>query len=331
MIGKKIRTLVVASLAAFAVIPASAQDLLARQAPVDRRSAAADTIVFENLRHREDMANPASDLYPTWDNRYAHQVTAMPDEYRIDLRGFCMPTPSRVITSNYGRRWGRWHRGLDIKVYIGDTIRAAFSGKVRVVRYEASGYGNYIVIRHNNGLETIYGHLSRQLVRENQYVRAGQPIGLGGNTGRSTGSHLHFETRLCGVALNPALMFDFPHQDVTGDFYTYRSSTIERESAQATAARGKAASLGYSKANIQGDGTIHHGTRTEAHSEQPRRQARENETSSTGVHMRYYKVEAGETLESVAGKLGVSIETLCRLNHFGRFTVVRKGQLLRYS
>ena len=119
----------------------------------------------------------------------------MPDTFKIDLRHFCMPTPSRVVTSNFGNRWGRPHKGLDIKVYIGDTIRAAFSGKVRIVRYEAGGYGKYIVIRHPNGLETIYGHLSEQLVSENQSVRAGEVIGLGGNTGRSTGSHLHFEVR----------------------------------------------------------------------------------------------------------------------------------------
>ena len=118
------------------------------------------------------------------------------------------------MTSNFGARWGRQHEGLDIKVYIGDTIRAAFSGKVRMVKYNPGGYGKYVVIRHNNGLETTYGHLSAQLVEENQEVRAGEPIGLGGNTGRSTGSHLHFETRLCGVAINPALMFDFREQDV---------------------------------------------------------------------------------------------------------------------
>ena len=142
MIISKIKTLALVSIMALAAVPAPAQDLLARQAPVDRRSAAADTIVFETLRHREDMENPSSDLYPTWENRYAHKATPMPDVYRIDLRGFCMPTPSRVITSNFGRRWGRWHKGLDIKVYIGDTIRAAFSGKVRIVAYEGKGYGN---------------------------------------------------------------------------------------------------------------------------------------------------------------------------------------------
>ena len=86
---------------------------------------------------------------------------------------------------------------------------------MRIVRYEAQGYGNYIVIRHPNGLETIYGHLSKQLVHVNQNVKAGEPIGLGGNTGLSFGSHLHFETRLLGEAIDPSLLFDFPQQDVT--------------------------------------------------------------------------------------------------------------------
>ena len=90
----------------------------------------------------------------------------------------------------------------------------------------------------SNGLETIYGHMSKHLVVENQEVKAGEPIGLGGNTGRSTGSHLHFETRLCGVALNPALMFDFRNQDVVGDFYNFNRNKYASESAQATRLRG---------------------------------------------------------------------------------------------
>jgi murein DD-endopeptidase MepM/ murein hydrolase activator NlpD len=130
-----------------------------------------------------------------------------------------MPTTSQKVTSNYGYRWNRMHAGIDVKVYIGDTIRAAFGGKVRIVKYDPKGYGKFIVIRHPNGLETYYGHLSKQLVIENQDVKSGEAIGLGGNTGRSTGSHLHFETRLCGISINPALMFDFVNQDVTDDYY----------------------------------------------------------------------------------------------------------------
>jgi murein DD-endopeptidase MepM/ murein hydrolase activator NlpD len=95
---------------------------------------------------------------------------------------------------------------------------------VRVVKDQGrrKGYGKYVVIRHENGLETVYGHLSKWLVTEDQYVKAGDPIALGGNTGRSTGSHLHFETLFMGKALDPALMFDFVNQDVTGDNYVYR-------------------------------------------------------------------------------------------------------------
>ena len=204
---------------------AAGQDLLARQAPVDRKMKAVDSIALNRLIEQEMFENPAGDLYDEWDNELTHyQGATIPDETTIDLRGFCMPTPSRVVTSNYGARWGRQHKGLDIKVYIGDTIRAAFSGKVRIVKYEPRGYGKYVVIRHYNGLETYYGHMSAWLVKENDEVKAGDPIGLGGNTGRSTGSHLHFETRVCGIALNPALMFDFRNQDVTGDFYTFHRS-----------------------------------------------------------------------------------------------------------
>ena len=225
-----------------------------------------------------------------------------------------MPTPSRVVTSNFGYRasFGRQHKGMDIKVYIGDTIRAAFSGKVRIVRYEGGGYGKYIVIRHNNGLETIYGHLSKQLVSENEEVKAGDVIGLGGNTGRSTGSHLHFETRLCGVALNPALMFDFRNQDVTGDFYDFRRDSYERESADANAARGKIGNGGYTREQVNG-GEV----------------GRYN--ANAGGEKLYHKVKYGETLNSIAEKRGVTVDQICRLNGYKKDKKLTPGQIIRYS
>ena len=174
----------------------------------------------------EQSEYPALSLYPNWNNQYAHAYgnAIIPDTYTIDLTGFHMPTPSTKITSPFGPRWRRMHNGLDLKVNIGDTIVAAFDGKVRIVKYERRGYGKYVVIRHDNGLETIYGHLSKQLVEENQLVKAGEVIGLGGNTGRSTGSHLHFETRFLGIAINPIYMFDFPKQDIVADTYTFRKT-----------------------------------------------------------------------------------------------------------
>ena len=326
---KIVRTFALTSLLTLTSHSANAQDLLARQAPIDRRAKALDTMVITRLREAEEIEEPASELYNDWNNNYAHRGGNLPDVYKIDLRGFHMPTPSRVITSNFGRRWGRRHQGLDIKVYIGDTIRAAFSGKVRVVKYDANGYGKYIVIRHNNGLETIYGHLSKQIVSPNQTVRAGQPIGLGGNTGRSTGSHLHFETRLAGVALNPALFFDFAHQDVTGDYYVFRRSTVAQESDRATAARGTSSSLGYSRENIQGRGNRSYSQRqektynTDFSSHTPR-----TEAAAEGSQITFHKVVNGETLETIARQHGISLEQLCRQNHLGKFTKVVGGQLL---
>lgn len=201
------------------------QDLLAEQAPMDRQMAMIDSVVLNRLIKAESFEYPADDLYPEWSNEYAHKYTnvVMPDSLVIDLTGFCMPTENTKVNDIFGYRprRRRMHYGLDVKVESGDTIRAAFDGKVRFVSYQRRGYGHYMVIRHHNGLETLYAHLSKKLVEENAVVKAGDPIGLGGSTGRSTGSHLHFETRLLGKPLNPALMFDFPNQDVTGDTYVY--------------------------------------------------------------------------------------------------------------
>lgn len=229
MILKSIRTLAVAVLAMVGV-STHAQDLLASQAPIDKKMKAIDSVALQRQIQKEKMEYPGFALYPTWTNEHVHvyRDVAMPDSFTIDLKGFCMPTDNRKITSHYGPRRRRMHRGVDVKVYIGDTIRSAFDGKVRVVNYERRGYGKYVVIRHDNGLETIYGHLSKQLVGENQIVKAGEPIGLGGNTGRSTGSHLHFETRFLGKDINPVRMFDFPNQDIVSDTFTFYNKPKRR-------------------------------------------------------------------------------------------------------
>ena len=313
MILKKLKKIAFIALASIAALPAAGQDLLASQAPIDRKMKAVDSVFLQKLIQTEELESPAGELYEDWDNIYAHRPTTLPDSFRIDLRNFCMPTPSRVITSNFGARWGRQHKGLDIKVYIGDTIRAAFSGKVRMVKYEGKGYGKYVVIRHPNGLETIYAHMSKQLVRENQDVRAGDPIGLGGNTGRSTGSHLHFETRLCGVALNPALMFDFRNQDVTGDFYTYRKRTYQRDQALATQMRGANGLYGYNPADVNSPNVGKNGKKQAA------------QRSS-----RYHKVKKGETLFAIARKHGTTVDAICKLNRIGQKVKLRPGQILKY-
>lgn len=267
------------------------QDLIARQAPIDKKLKTVDSLALQKQIRAEQSEYPALSLYPNWNNQYVHAYgnAIIPDTYTIDLTGFHMPTPSTKITSPFGPRWRRMHNGLDLKVNIGDTIVAAFDGKVRIVKYERRGYGKYVIIRHDNGLETVYGHLSKQLVEENQLVKAGEVIGLGGNTGRSTGSHLHFETRFLGIAINPIYMFDFPKQDIVADTYTFRRT------------QGSSKRAGSHDTQVA-DGTI-----------------------------RYHKVKSGDTLSRIAKLRGVSVSTLCKLNRIKPTTTLRIGQVLRCS
>lgn len=202
----------------------SAQDMEAEPVSLHRPMEMVGTVAPRTMLLNEANIIPSDDMYPTWTNTVVHYNSTLPDSFRIDLRHFVMPTPSTKITDIFGYRPNRRrvHQGLDVKVQTGDTIYAAFDGKVRITSYQRRGYGHYIVIRHNNGIETLYAHLSKKLVKVNQNVKAGDPIGLGGNTGRSSGAHLHFETILMGKSIDPALMFDFKNQSMTGDHYMYR-------------------------------------------------------------------------------------------------------------
>lgn len=123
---------------------------------------------------------------------------------------YAMPLNSCKSTSFFGQRHSRWHYGIDLDLETGDPVYASFDGMVRICQFDGRGYGNYVLLRHYNGFETLYGHLSRQDVKVGQLVKAGEQIGLGGNTGRSTGSHLHFEVRYEGNAINPEHIYDFP-------------------------------------------------------------------------------------------------------------------------
>jgi murein DD-endopeptidase MepM/ murein hydrolase activator NlpD len=157
--------------------------------------------------------HPADDIYNNiWTstrlNPYKIAIDSLPDSVKIDLSDFRVPVPGH-ITSHFGSRRYRYHYGTDIKLMTGDTVVASFSGKVRIVDYDRRGYGHYVVIRHDNGLETVYAHLSKVLVALDQNVGAGEMIALGGNTGRSTGSHLHYEIRFLGNAMNPAKIINF--------------------------------------------------------------------------------------------------------------------------
>ena len=130
--------------------------------------------------------------------------------------GFCFPLPDCRIMSRYGTRDGRMHSGWDIKTFANDTIRCDFDGEVVMSQWFAD-YGNCVIVRHHNGLETLYSHNSKNLVKKGDLVKAGTPLSLEGRTGRATGDHLHFETRIDNQHFDPNLLFDFENHSLRKD------------------------------------------------------------------------------------------------------------------
>ena len=312
----------------------SAQDLLANKAPSDRTLKDLKTIKINNTPAFVDLHNPAGEIYSTWDHTSALIAPGvMPPNFKVDLRGFAMPTPSRKITSKFGPRWGRQHKGLDIKVYIGDTIYAAFDGKVRIVKYNAGGWGYYVVLRHPNGLETLYGHLSKQLVKEDEIVRAGQPIGLGGNSGASTGSHLHFETRLLGTAINPALMFDFEAQEVTGDYYVVNSGKIQnaKNTVVATAPKEEETAPVSQNIVIQLPAATPKAPTIAPAATETQAPATPKQPESKTPKELTYVVKKGDTPYSIAKNHGISLDQLYKLNGLKPGANIKAGQVLKCS
>jgi len=191
-----------------------------------------------------------------------------------------MPLLKTPITSGFTFRWGRWHFGVDLDLETGDSVRAAFDGVIRISKWDGGGYGNYLLVRHYNGLETLYGHLSKALVPVGTFVRAGQVIGLGGNTGRSTGSHLHFEVRYEGNPINPTYVYDFPDYKLRGETFTITSALFNY----------------YSQA-------LHRGSRSHSKGE-----------PTAARQVASHKIRQGDTLSEIADRYGVRVSTLKRLN-----------------
>ncbi len=182
-----------------------------------------DGVMNEQL-HNDVMGDSSLNFVQTWDtdvcytSQLKNDVNRLKDTIWMCLEDslsdkFHMPVDG-AITSHFGWRRGRNHNGTDLDLNTGDTVYAAWSGKIRYSKYNTSGFGNLVVIRHDNGLETFYAHLSKLLVVPNQIVRAGDPIGLGGNTGHSYGSHLHFEVRFYDIPINPEKLIDFKKKEV---------------------------------------------------------------------------------------------------------------------
>ena len=228
----------------------------------------------------------------------------LPDSVQLilvdSIHHYCIPHPGRV-TSRYKYRWKRAHKGIDLGLHTGDAIYAAFDGIVRVALpiNMTGGYGNVLVIRHFNGLETYYGHLSHFIVKSGDIVKAGELIGYGGSTGRSTGPHLHFETRYMGQAFDPERIFDFENGMLRTEVFTLKKHYFNINS--------------------------HYGQTDE----QSLAASKKKPISSGGGGSSYYKVRKGDTLEKIAKKNGTTVEKICRLNGIKKNKTLKIGQKLR--
>ena len=235
---------------------------------------------------------PGYNLYQNFDIvtiHYRHQGSAARDT--IDLAGYHHPANYQV-TSNYGYRHRRMHRGVDLGYPEGTPVSAAWDGIVRISKGTANtgGYGNLVVIRHDNGLETYYAHLSRRLVNPGQMVKAGDIIGLGGNTGRSYGSHLHFEVRYLGNDINPNRLIDFANYKLKYDTLFISGYTVSTPA--------------------------------------PTQQVVQQTQPKPATSAQYYKVRKGDTLGGIAVKYHTTVSKLKKLNHL-RSDFIRDGQRLR--
>ena len=254
----------------------------------------------------EEHRNDSEVFSDHWNTSVTHpyndvELNSLPEATAIRLvdsvQRYHFPYVGR-ITSRYGPRRGSSHQGIDIALKTGDPIYATFDGKVRYSKY-AGNYGNLVVIRHNNGLETYYAHLSERTVDVGEWVVAGQQIGLGGSTGRSTGPHLHFEARYRGQSFDPERLIDFS----TGDLRREELLLKRRHFSI------------YSKFEQNFD----------EETEIAKQAAAERSASS----VKYHTVRSGDTLGAIARKYGTTVTKLCNLNNIKSTSILRIGQRLR--
>ncbi len=271
------------------------------------------SILVLNEEHEEEevdslLAFPSSDLYSSWDTTtihpYSFAASFKQDSAIIRLTeptdcGFVLPFKGN-LTSVFGWRKRRPHYGTDINLETGDTVVAAFDGMVRIAKLNRS-YGNVVIIRHANGLETVYAHLSKINVEAGQMIEAGQNIGLGGNTGHSFGSHLHFEIRYLGQAMD------------TEDFIDYARGTLKKNECMIT------------KSDVETKYDLR-----ALHSRQKRdlNYARSSGGKATGKG-KVYTVRKGDTLGRIAQKNHTTISSICKKNGIRQGKVLRLGQKLK--
>lgn len=256
----------------------------------------------------------------------------LPNPYRLDtkdlqddislwvvdsLSEYHCPYQTKVY-SPFGYRHGRRHMGVDLPLKTGTPVVAAFTGKVRLSKYYR-GYGNLVVIRHDNGLETFYAHLSKRLVSPGDWVTAGQTIGLGGSTGRSTGAHLHFETRYCGFAFDPQWLIDFESGTLRHRLFILKKRFLD-------------ASSKYIPESDEEDYLIMKADSTYYAARAAEQELREKEEARKAAELakaQYHKIRSGDTLGSLAVKYHTTVRKLCALNGISAKTTLRIGRSIR--
>lgn len=251
-----------------------------------------------------------------------HWVHSGSDPYRVDLSDmpdksyiylvdstmhYHFPCASNRVTSTYGRRHGRFHRGIDIGTPRGTEVYASSEGRVRIAKY-VSGYGQLVAIRHYNGLETFYGHLSRTDVKEDDWVSCGQVIGLSGSTGRSTGPHLHYEVRYMGYAIDPQWLIDFPNEQLRHGVFVLKKKQL-------------LADCRYEPENDYYDDEI-------AEADEKDRLEAERIAAEMKAAV-YHKIKSGDTLSGIARRYDTSVGAICRLNGISTKTTLKIGRSIR--
>ena len=232
------------------------------------------------------------------------------------LSQFCIPIRGSVF-SKYGPRRRRSHNGVDIPLKTGEPILAAFDGKVRYAKYNTGGYGYLVILRHPNGLETWHAHLSKINVKVDDYVKTGQVIGYGGNTGRSRGPHLHFEARYQDQSFDPEFLFEFE-----SGLLRYQTFALERSFFNIHSRASEILEEDDNDFEIPGD------LLAEADEETAQRVIEQPKPADdTGAV--YHKIVSGDILGKLAAKYGVSIDQICRLNNISRTSTLSIGRRLK--